>query len=166
MSERYSISGKVEAVARTRKSFKVGDDWFSVFKGDQLGEAQAGDEVEFEYTVVNKGGKEFLNVQGDVLVTAEGARQERRPASRERPSGSRNRQAPVRQSSERGSGAEGLDVQRSIVRQNSLTQANALFSSLVRLGVMGELGYEEAVATVLELARDFEKYSMVEDGGE
>lgn len=170
--ETHTVSGVVEAKSRAGTGLKIGEDWFNAFHAKELEDVQAGDEVEFDYSVTNKGGKDFKNIlEGTLSVIAEGsgpppARNSSRGGARQAAPSRRNA-APARQSSgradsaPRGQSAE-PDRQRSIVRQNSLSQANALFASLVRLGVMGE--EESHVAVVLEMARMFEKYSMLEDG--
>lgn len=166
--ELFDGSGVIEAVSRTGTTFKIGNDWYSVFSADQMAGAQKGDEIEFQYSVNNKGGKDFLNVQGDLTIVNEGGGGQSRPApargSADRPASARSsgaRQAPAARS---GGGATEDTRQRSIVRQNSLTQANALFGSLAKLGVIGETDLETAADEVIALARKFEAYSMLEDG--
>lgn len=72
-----TVKGKVEAVARNGKAFKIVDDdeWYTVSKAAQLGVDSAADlrgaEVEFDFTTNDKGGKTWYNVKGNVNVTAE-----------------------------------------------------------------------------------------------
>ena len=59
------------------------------------------------------------------------------------------------------------DVDRPIIRQNSLTQANALFATLAKEGFYGQVDQvfnsaKEAAAEVIELASLFEAYSSGE----
>lgn len=155
-------SGVIEAVARTGKSFKIGDDWYGAFHAKQLNGAQKGDEVEFDYVEVNKGGATFLNVEGDVTIVGADDSERSAPAPR-------RSAAPAGRSASRGassapSKAVGDDPrQRSIVRQNSLTQANALFATLSRAGLLGDVDPDTLAEDVVRIARTFEQYSMVED---
>jgi len=158
--------GIVEAVARSGTSFKLEGDagWFSAFRASQLNGLQKGDSVSFDYDVVNKGGKEFLNVKGNVDVEgASGGRTEPpargRAAPPSRAAGGRAASAPARQSAAPADDPR----QRSIVRQNSLTQANALYATLGRAGLLGEGVASELAVEIIEVARLFEAYSMVED---
>lgn len=167
--ELYQQSGVIEAVARTQKSFKIGEDWFSVFNASDLNGAQAGDEVEFDYSINNRGGKDFLNVEGSVTITSEGTAQRRAPAPQRQRSGGQSRPAPASRGAAGGRSA-GAGVapssdprQRSIVRQNSLTQANALFATLGRAGLLGETDAATLAEEIVDTARIFEKYSMAED---
>lgn len=157
-------SGIVEAVARSGTSFKLEGDsgWFGVFRASQMNGAQKGDSVSFSFETVNKGGKEFLNVKGNVEI--EGA-----PVSRERAAPARRATAaPDRSASPSARSAPSAAPkddprQRSIVRQNSLTQANALYATLSRAGLLGEGSSEELAEEIIAVARLFERYSMVED---
>lgn len=160
-SKTLHAEGVIEAVARNGKAFKIGEDWFSVYKVGQLNEAKKGDEVEFDYIEKKVGGAVFLNVEGDVTILNEGAEEEK-PAARGRSSGPSSKPAPKRET--RATTSESPDQrQRSIVRQNSLTQANSLLETMARAGTLGDGGPEELAELVIELARVFEKYSMVED---
>lgn len=170
--ETFEAAGVIDAVARTGKAFRLdtsADDWYSVFDAKQLNGAQKGDEVEFEYSVANKGGKDFLNVQGDVAVVGQEA-PPARPAARAAPArGGGSARAPaarteLRTASE--SKASASDPrQRSIVRQNSLSQANALLATISRADPERyiEATTVELAEQVVELARVFEAYSMGED---
>lgn len=163
-NETISMTGVIEAVARNGKAFKIGEEWFSVYKAPQMNGAQKGDEVEFEFVEANKGGATFLNVEGNVNVV--GAEPEARPARPTRASAARpaaRAAAPTRASRSESTAPSGDPRQRSIVRQNSLTQANALLATAARLGILGEQEPEELAELALTLARTFEAYSMVED---
>lgn len=169
--ETFSVSGVVEAKSRAGTGLKIGEDWFNAFHAKELEDVQAGDEVEFDYSVTNKGGKDFKNIlEGTLSVIAEGSGPPARANSGRGASSPRRSGASASRSSGRASAPAPRsqnaepDRQRSIVRQNSLSQANALFASLVRLGVAGEQDSAEAVASVIDMAREFEKYSMLEDG--
>lgn len=175
------FSGTIDKIARNQGSFLIidnGDElWFSVgYNPGGLGGAQIGDEVEFEYEEKKSGGKVFNNVKSEVTIVGEGsaerqappARQQRAaPARREAP----QRSAPAQRQAAPARAAGGDDPrQKSIVRQNSLTQANALFNNLVRLHGGSEAGENllsleplEAAELVVEVARVFEAYSMAQD---
>lgn len=168
-----TATGTISLMARSGKAFTLeGDDksWFSVYKAVQLQGAQAGDEVEFEFEAVSKGGAEFLNVQGNVTILGEGS--EPAPARRAPPA--RRGAAPAARTprGERPAASEapskGGDTredtrQRMIVRQNSLTQANSLFHSMAVAGLLGEGAPEDLAAQLIELAKQFESFSMLED---
>lgn len=167
MAKTFNTSGTIEAVARNGKAFKIGEDWFSVYKAAQLGDAQKGDDVEFDYVEKKVGGTVFLNVEGNVNIVGGGSSEpEERPARSARGGGSApartaRSEAPARS----GGGSSGSEQQRqrSIVRQNSLTQANNLLAAMARMGTL-EGGPEELAELAVQLAKDyFEPYSMVED---
>ena len=159
--ETLQASGVIEAVARTGKSVKIGDDWYGAFHAKQLKGAQKGDEIEFDYVEVVKGGATFLNIEGEVRFVGDDSDRDSAPPRRSA--------APAGRSAGRGtssapSKAVGDDPrQRSIVRQNSLTQANALYASLSKAGLLADQSIEDAVAEVISMAKEFERYSMVED---
>lgn len=156
------MQGIIEAVARSGTSFKLEGDpgWFGVFRASQMNGAQKGDSVSFSFEAVNKGGKEFLNVKGNVSIEGESGGREV-PARRNAPPSGRSapRSAPTASSN----APKDDPRQRSIVRQNSLTQANALYATLGRAGLLGEGRAEELALEIIEVAKLFETYSMVED---
>jgi len=65
-------SGKIEAVARSQKAFKLegSEDWYSVFKPVQMNGAEAGSTVSFEYEEKPKGGEIHRNVKGNLEITS------------------------------------------------------------------------------------------------
>lgn len=143
------FSGTIEAIARNGKNFKIGEQWFSVFKGVQMKGAQKGDDVEFEYAEKEVGGTTFYNVQGDLKITGSSGDAGGSGSSDSSTAGARS-----------GAGRSVSEDarQKSIVRQNSLTQANTLFGSLgPEFADVGST--EEAVELILEMARKFEAYS-------
>lgn len=170
------FSGVIDKIARNQGSFLIidnGDElWFSVtYAPGGINGAQVGDEVEFEYEEKKAGGKTFNNVKTEVVIVGEGGGereapqrpQRAAPARREAPS----RQAPAqRQAPARGAGGDD-PRQRSIVRQNSLTQANALLATLVREGSVtladADTNPAQVAEIVVEVARVFEAYSMAND---
>lgn len=73
-----TVKGKLEAVARSKKAFKIVDDdeWYTVTKpavqfGTDDPASLRGAEVEFDYTTNDKGGKTWYNVKGNLKVVAE-----------------------------------------------------------------------------------------------
>lgn len=166
--EILSGSGVIEAMARNGKAFKIGDDWFSVYKASQMNGAQKDDEVEFEYVEVNKGGATFLNVEGNVEVVGEAQeRPERASTARQAPARrgvaapSRTSRAEAPAPSRGGSGVGEDKRQVSIIRQNSLTQANGILATMAKAGLLGDQTAEELAELAVSLARDFfEPYSL------
>lgn len=166
------MEGAVEAVARSGKALKIGDDWFNAMKTDQMEGVKAGDVVAFEYELKKVGGQEFRNIKGEVEVVEEG---EERPQRRSSGGGSSSRSNYSRgdsgrtssRSSGSGRGGSGGDsVQRMIVRQNSLTQANAMFATLAAAGQLGASSPEDLADEILAIAKVFEAFSMLEDVSE
>lgn len=174
------FSGVIDKMARNQQSFLIidnGDElWFSVsYAPGGLNGAQVGDEVEFEYEEKSAGGKTFRNVKTELQIIGEGGGErqapQRAPARREAP---RRGAPPARQQQAPAQGQVGGSKddprQRSIVRQNSLSQANAMLATMVREGTaLGSDGFlvmpadpKEAATLVIEVARMFEAYSMVE----
>lgn len=179
MSKFESAQGVVEAVARNNKAFKLeGEaDWFTVYRASQLNGAQKGDSVSFEFDEKVSGGKTFLNVQGDVEVS-EGKRSSGRSSGSggsERRSGSGRGRGDAADSG--GSSAYVTDrgfkiptfpvpadhPDRSIIRQNSLTQANAILATMARGGLLGDMDADGLVEEAIRLARSFEAYSTGEE---
>lgn len=168
-----TATGTISLMARSGKAFTLeGDDksWFSVYKAVQLQGAQVGDEVEFEFEAVTKGGAEFLNVQGNVTILGEGS--EPAPARRAPPArrgaapaarAPRTARSEASEAPSGGGDSREDKRQRMIVRQNSLTQANALLHSMAVAGLLGEGAPEELAAQLIELAKQFETFSMLED---
>ena len=167
------MEGTVEAVARSGKALKIGDDWFNAMKAEQLSGTKAGDLVAFEYELKKVGGQEFRNIKGDVEIVEEG---EAQPAARSSGGRSSGRSSYSRGDSGRSSGRSysggrgssgGEDTrQRMIVRQNSLTQANAMFATLAAAGQLGGQSPEDLADAILEIAKVFEAYSMLEGESE
>jgi hypothetical protein len=148
-----NMSGVVEAVARSGKSLKIGDVWYSAFAAPSLNGAKAGDKVSFTYTTTDKAGTTYHNIKGSVRIESGGAAEVTTPetagaAPRAAFSPKGGRSFPVGP----------LDPERSIIRQNALTQANA--------AVKTYMGNKDSVKTlgdfvdgIIEIARKFEAYS-------
>jgi uncharacterized protein YdaT len=170
--------GVVEVKTRNGKSIKIGENWYSAFKAVELNAVEVGDEVAFEYIEKESGGTTFLNIKGDVKVVGKGEKQEAQQSAGNR-GGSQGRS--TRSGGDGTDGAVGYDgdqfrkrsmknypvsktdVDRPIIRQNSLTQANALFASLAKLEALPPaLEPEQYADLVIELAARFERYSTGE----
>lgn len=144
-----TMNGVVEALARTGKGLKIGENWYSAFTAGMLNGAKVGDNVSFVYTEVVKEGTTYRNIKGAVSIKEGGA-----------PEPAAGRPAAASGGSSFSKGGRSfpvgpLDPERSIIRQNSLTQANKLLE-----GQLGEMpSYEEQAHTVISVARIFESYS-------
>lgn len=173
-------SGVVEAVARNGKAFMLDNDpdiWFSAPRGESYSADLKGAEVSFEYKENPKGDTVFYNVQGKLDVVG-GAPARSRGSSN---GASRGRAVPEKA---RGNGTDGVDgdafrkrsmkyfpmpkddVDRPIVRANALTQANALYRTVVGedgLAILDDAeAMKEAAEDIVALARIFEAYSTGE----
>lgn len=146
------IKGVIEALARNGKGIKIGEDWYGAFKAVQLNGAVEGSEVEFEYLSKDKGGQTFNNIQGNVNVLGKS----------EAPKKSGTDDAP-KSGGTPGSGHVGAARDRSIVRQNSLTNANATIHTFYA-GDAGGTGKspEELAEEVIAVAKLYEAYSMLD----
>lgn len=149
MAARLKGGGTIQTMARNGKAFKLDDEeWYSVFKPQQLAGAGVGDVVEFEYEEAHKGSQTFRNVKDNVRIV--GGSSERAGSS------SRSSDTPRSTSSSSGGGsADRRD--RQIVRQNALTQANTLFRTVTGDGGL-EVAAEQEVETIIEMAKRFEAY--------
>lgn len=131
-----TISGVVEAKGRDNKRIRVQGKWYSSYKESSLNGAESGDTVEFDY--VEKG--EWLNIRGDVRIIS-------------KKSGSAT---PEVQSMKVGNVS--LDRERSIARQNALTNARELFIA-ARIIPSLEVDLDAAVADIINVAYAFEAYT-------
>lgn len=143
-------TGVVENVARSGKAIQIDGEWYSAFTPGALNGASKGDNVKFSYKSVDKGGTVYHNIQGNVSVS-DAAEVVSAPAAAGRaaaPTGfsKGGRSFPV--------GA--LDPERSIIRQNALTQANKMFETI---GFGRDPVSEDAAHEVIHIARIFESYS-------
>ncbi len=158
MGKLQTITGVIEAKSRNKKGIKIEDEWFNAYKANELDDFDRDDEVEVEYELVEKGGQEFRNIKSISRAGGSSSSRSRSSSSRERSSSS---------SSERSTGGGSKSLgddarQRSIVRQNSLTNANALLATYYRgQDINGEP--EEFAELLVEIAGILEKYSMLED---
>lgn len=141
------ISGTIEAVARSGKVIKIGEEWYSAFKVGQLNGAGKGDTVELEYETVNKGGRDFHNIKGNVTLIG-GA-----PKEAANDNGSRAGTSV----------APGAITARdaSIVRQSSLNRATEILAIVYYGGA--EVAPAELAAEAVDLATIFEAYVLGEN---
>lgn len=147
-----NMSGVVEAVARSGKSLKIGDSWYSAFAASSLNGAKAGDSVSFKYTVTEKAGVTYNNIKGSVSITSDSP-----AASAASPAKASGGYAPK---SARSFPVGPLDPERSIIRQNAMTQANNAMAAFYMDVDAGSPTTIEAYAEqVIEVAKMFEAYA-------
>lgn len=146
------MNGVVEAVARSGKAIKIGADWYSAFTVAGLNGAAVGDNVEFVYTETTKEGTTYRNIKGSVKVKGSAPA----PAAG---GGEAPARTPAYSKGGRSFPVGPLDPERSIIRQNALTQANTLFRTLT--GEKGASGLSTTAAAqgLIDIARIFESYS-------
>lgn len=151
-------TGVVEQMHESGKRFKLDDgEWYSAFSSSQVPSTVGmGVTVSFNYATVEKDDRKYNNVKGNVKVITGAAAKEvvsdgAHPATAYKPSGGSSKGSfPI----------PALDGQRSIIRQNSLTQANALMSTWTSPIDHAVYSTAEGMAEkVIELARMFEAYS-------
>lgn len=146
----------VSSVARHGKAFQVDGEWYSAFNPTQLNGVARGDTITFQYKEKESGGRVYKNVQGN--VTIEGKSGNDAPASN---GGSSSESSPPRRaSSAYGRGTfpiPALDGQRSIIRQNSVTNAVNLMKD--HLPKSGKINWDDYADNVIAVARKFEAYS-------
>lgn len=146
-------SGVVEAMARSGKGMKIDGEWYSGFTAGVLNGAKVGDNVSFTYTETTKEGTTYKNIKGSVSIsdgpTASEASAPARTAGGSTGGWSKGgRSFPVGP----------LDPERSIIRQNALTQANKMMENT---GPESDdlAGWSEHALMVIAVARIFESYS-------
>ena len=132
------ITGVVEVKSRTGKSIKIGDLWYSAFTVATLDGVERGDEVSFE-SVLDKTGK-YNNIKGSVKKGAGGT------AAAPTAEGSFKVLKPT------------LDRERSIIRQNALTNARELYE-WVRASTDYDGTAETHCSEIIKMARLFEAYT-------
>lgn len=145
-------TGIVESVARSGKALQIDGEWYSAFTPGALNGASKGDSVKFNYKDVDKGGVVYHNIQGNVSVSEPEAAASASAPRAAAPTGfsKGGRSFPV--------GA--LDPERSIIRQNALTQANKMLENCNPLSFDGDFEkIEEHAHRVIAVARIFESYS-------
>lgn len=129
----------VEAKSKDGKKIKIGEDWFSAFNASTLEGVERGDTVSFVYTL--KG--DWKNIKGSVRKGEGTATDAIAPIKTSTPHFSRGN-FPIHP----------LDGQRSIIRQNSLT--NAVVVAQMQFSREDTLPTNEEI---ISIAREFEKYS-------
>lgn len=133
------MTGVVEAVRKDRRGIKVGDDWYSAYNPSQLNDVEKGDSVKFDYTV--KGN--FNNIKGAVTKT-DGVP-------------NNNSGSGGKKSYSRGNfPIDPLDGQRSIIRQNALTNARELWAAAY---VDRDENIDLVIDSIIYAARRFEAYT-------
>ena len=141
--------GKVTAMRRDRKGLQLDDgNWYSSFNA--IGsDVNKGDEVSFTYVAKGR----FNNIQGDIKVTGGSTGgTSPGPAGQEAPrrGGGFNRgKFPI----------DPLDGQRSIIRQNAVSQARELFLAITPESKLTKMDKTAVVDEVLSLARMVEAYT-------
>lgn len=130
----------VEAKSKDGKKIMIGPDWFSAFNASTLEGVERGDTVSFVYTL--KG--DWKNIKGSVRKGEGTATDAIAPIKSSTPHFSRGN-FPIHP----------LDGQRSIIRQNSLTNSVAT----AKLLLTGEEDVAVATDFIISIAREFEKYS-------
>ncbi len=135
-----SVTGVVKAVRKDGKGFMIGDDWYSAFRAAQLNGAQKGADVTFFF----KKNGQWNNIEGDVTVN--GTTGDLTPSSGVSTKTYSNGAFPIGK----------RDGQRSIIRQNALTNAR----SLVQASFSGGFSVnDDTCAAIIHLARIFEAYT-------
>lgn len=140
----------VNSVSKNGKSLKIDDVWYGAFNASQLNGAAVGDTVDFEY--VEKG--EYKNIKGGVVVKSKGS-------STIGTTGNSNGGKTY----SRGTfPIDPLDGQRSIIRQNALTNAvkvytEAMSPTTTSATKVPKLDLGSVVEPLIKLARQFEAYT-------
>lgn len=149
-----TFTGVVESVSRTGKAIKIGERWYSAFTAAQLNGANVGNNVRFVFNETEKAGTTYYNIKGSVSILKD------EPAAPSTAALVAGPEAP--RPSYAGKGGRSfpvgpLDPERSIIRQNALTQANNAIGLVFR----GEEVHsdEELADRLIALARKFEAYS-------
>jgi hypothetical protein len=142
----------VEAVGKDGKRFKVGPNWYSGFKASQLGGLESGDTVTFTF----KDTGTWKNLVGDVQVVSKGA------------GGARTSTFKDPGPSTQKVGSVILDRDRTIARQNALTNARELYLGLYRHhipantaeeGEPDAIDYASSAQDIIDIAYKFEAYT-------
>jgi hypothetical protein len=141
-------------MARSGKAVKIGENWYSAFSASSLNGAKVGDDVSFVYTETTKEGTTYRNIKGSVKINSGSA-----------PAAGASEGTPARATASYSKGGRSfpvgpLDPERSIIRQNSLTQANSAVSTYINaMPIGGSKSLSEFVDGIIEIARKFEAYS-------
>lgn len=145
------MSGVVDSVARSGKSLKIGDTWYGAFAASSLNGAKVGDNVSFTYTTTEKAGVTYHNIKGSVSIS------DSSPAASPGKPAAGGGYAPK---SARSFPVGPLDPERSIIRQNAMTQANTALNNWAQLtGTSIAFGIVAYAEQVIEIAKMFEAYA-------
>ena len=140
---RENASGRIERMGNNGKSFLLQEfegKWFGAFNATQLSGANTGDEVSFTYTSVEKNGRTFHNINGNLAIVSSSGGTTPPTAS-----GVVAKVAKV--------GEPILSRDRLILRQNALTNAVNFMSLQSKDGGVPE------ISDVLKTAAEFEAYT-------
>lgn len=152
-------SGIVESTARTGKAIKIGGEWYSAFTAASLNGAKNGDNVEFSYTTSEKDGVTYRNIKGAVKIVAPSGGVAITPISGG--SGPAPAAAGGHSRAGRSFPVGPLDPERSIIRQNALTQANKACETWFDNHSVGDsfadLG--QFCDAIINMAQKFEAYA-------
>jgi len=102
-----TVTGTVESMGKDGKKFKVNGGWYSAFNAKQLSGAEQGDNVSFEY----KENGQWKNITGNVTIVEKGAG---------------GATTTTFKTDTQKVGSVILDRDRTIARQNALTNAREL----------------------------------------
>ena len=166
MSE--SIQGIVANVSRKNGrgaiQLQSSDIWYGAFNTSQVGNAATGDSVGFNFKVADKGGRTFHNIVGSVSPLDEQTklnwvnRTEDFKADGQPSQNVSSIQSSTAPRSQALKPVE-LDRNRSIIRQNSLSNAVNCLAATGTLSMFTEDSLEDLKDTVISLAAHFEAYS-------
>ena len=162
MSE--SIQGIVSKVSRKNGrgaiQFESSDIWYGAFSVSQIGNATSGDNVGFNFKVADKGGRTYHNIVGSVSPIDEAtiAQWKSRTTEREEQSAVNGGGGNVTAMPNANTGYKALkpvelDRNRSIIRQNALSNAVACLAAGIKEGK------SFSVDDVIPLAKQFEHYT-------
>jgi len=133
-----TITGVVQAKSQDGKRIKVNDTWYSVYSASTLTGINAGDDISFSF--VQKG--QWNNISGKVTVNTKGNYTE-------------TENVKINNSKV---GSISLDRDRTIARQNALTNARELFIATIPANeVVSDL--EEVAEKIINIAYKFENYT-------
>ena len=143
---RENASGRIERMGNNGKSFLLQEfegKWFGAYNASQLAGANTGDEVSFTYTSVEKNGRTFHNINGNLTIVSSSGGTTPPTAG-----GTVARIAKV--------GEPILSRDRLILRQNALTNAVNFVNSQETLMNSGQ-AFDPV--DVLKIASVFESYT-------
>lgn len=143
----------VQSKTKDGKRIKVNEEWYGAFDPAQAGLdlVNYGDTVSFTFTVKETPTTTFRNIKGKVQVSATGG-----TGATSYGGGSKPASAAA---SKAGFPVGARDHSRSIIRQNSITNAVNFYNSWGEVEVETKKSFEEKANIVVEIAQIFEAYS-------